>query len=64
MSEYYAEFSCEDCGGDIIALGCHDGIPVCYVCRFIRGCPGMPEEVKAKLRGNDQPTGENKCTAH
>lgn len=45
------EFTCEDCKRDIISLGHHDGIEVCYVCRFIRGCPEMPDEVKDQLRG-------------
>lgn len=46
-------FVCEDCGRDIISLGVHDGIQVCAVCRYIRLYPDLPDDVKAKLLGND-----------
>jgi hypothetical protein len=48
-------FTCEDCGRLIMALGYHDDVPVCGICRYIRAFPEMPEEIKAKLRGDDDP---------
>lgn len=52
-NDHATEFVCTDCDNEIIAIGYHDGDPVCGICRFIRGCPDMPEDIKAKLRGND-----------
>lgn len=57
------EFICEDCQRDIISIGHQDDIPVCYVCRYIRAFPNMPEEIKAKLRGDDdEPPTKNRRT--
>lgn len=52
-NDHATEFVCTDCGNEIIAMGYHDGDPVCGICRFIRGSPDMPEDIKAKLRGHD-----------
>lgn len=30
------EFTCQDCGGDTITIGSHDGVPVCGKCRLSR----------------------------
>lgn len=56
--DFWTEFVCVDCGHNVVSplVLISDGEHVCAVCRFIRGVPDMPESVKARMRGEEEPS--------
>lgn len=53
VTEMGGVFICEDCFHQTLRMGPYDGLPVCFMCRYIRTVPDMSEALKAHLRGTD-----------
>lgn len=47
----FAVFVCTGCGHRVFAFAPPDREPVCQTCRWIAAHPGLPEDVKAMLKG-------------
>jgi hypothetical protein len=47
----WREFTCQDCGINVVTLDIDKARVLCLVCEFIRTVPDMDEDTKLRLRG-------------